>query len=204
MPCASRYQGTMLRSATRSTVGIFAVATAPRSTKRVPGIGRDNANANPHAYDITGCGVTHNIGCDPHEFAMRVREGLWLSRATWLAACFRLADVVGDGPASAAEIAEASGTHLDSLERLMRVLAAEGVFRITAEHRGGVARRGPRARTHASEARHERLASSRESTTAAPSHPWRIFLPFRRLAGSLAPRGRRWPGGDGRSGGPPA
>jgi hypothetical protein len=66
---------------------------------------------------------------DPQEFAVRVRTGLWLSRAVWLAAHLRLADVVGTGPASTARIADATGTHPDALERLLRALAAEGMFR---------------------------------------------------------------------------
>jgi O-methyltransferase/methyltransferase family protein len=69
------------------------------------------------------------IVTDPQEFAVRVRTGLWLSRAVWLAAHLRLADVIGAGPASAEQIAEASATHAESLDRLLRALAAEGVFR---------------------------------------------------------------------------
>lgn len=67
---------------------------------------------------------------------MRVRHGLWLSRAVWLAARLRVADAVGAGPSSTADIARASATHLDSLERLMRALTAEGLFRRDGE-RGG-------------------------------------------------------------------
>ena len=71
----------------------------------------------------------HENGPDPQMFAVRVRTGLWLSRAVWLAAHLRLADIIGAGPASTAQIADASATHLDSLERLLRALAAEGLFR---------------------------------------------------------------------------
>jgi hypothetical protein len=69
-----------------------------------------------------------DIVSDPQEFAVRVRIGLWLSRAVWLAAHLRLADVIGAGPATAQQIAEASGTHAESVERLLLALAAEGVF----------------------------------------------------------------------------
>src|SRR5262245_54873063 len=84
---------------------------------------------------MTTHSVAPAIGPDPQEFAVRVRTGLWLSRAVWLAAHLGLADVVGDGPASGVQIAEASGTHLDSLERLLRALSAEGLFRRDAEGR---------------------------------------------------------------------
>jgi hypothetical protein len=66
---------------------------------------------------------------DPQAFAVRARTGFWFSRAIWLAARFRLADAVEAGPASATEIARASGTHPDSLERLMCALIAAGLFR---------------------------------------------------------------------------
>jgi hypothetical protein len=60
---------------------------------------------------------------------MRLVEGFRLSRAVWLAAHLRLADLIGNGPASVSEVAGASGTHGDSLERLLNALAAVGVFR---------------------------------------------------------------------------
>jgi hypothetical protein len=53
----------------------------------------------------------------------------------WLAAHLRLADVIDAGPVSAEQIAQASATHPESLERLLRALAAEGVFRRDEEGR---------------------------------------------------------------------
>src|SRR4051794_16937923 len=72
---------------------------------------------------------------DPQDFAVRVRTGLWLSRAVWLAAHLRLADVIGVGPASVEQIAEASAAHTESLDRVLRALAAEGMFRRDEEGR---------------------------------------------------------------------
>jgi O-methyltransferase domain/Dimerisation domain len=66
---------------------------------------------------------------EPQELYMRLASGFRLSRAVWLAARFRLADVIGAGPASAAEIARASGTHPDSVKRLLDALTAAGLFR---------------------------------------------------------------------------
>ena len=68
-------------------------------------------------------------------FALRILNGFRLSRAVWLAARLRLADLVGDGPAAAAELAAASETDADAVERLMRALAAFGVFRADADGR---------------------------------------------------------------------
>jgi hypothetical protein len=60
---------------------------------------------------------------------MRYMTGFWLSRAVWLAARFRLADAIGAGHASAAEIARATGTHPEPMRRLLDALTAAGLFR---------------------------------------------------------------------------
>jgi hypothetical protein len=69
------------------------------------------------------------------DFALRVLGGFRFSRAVWLAARLRLADLVGDGTASAAELAAAGGTDAGAVERLMNALAAFGVFRRDADGR---------------------------------------------------------------------
>ena len=71
------------------------------------------------------------------DFALRTLGGFRLSRAVWLAARLRLADLVGDAPASVRDIAAASNTDADALERLMRALAASGVFRREDDGRFG-------------------------------------------------------------------
>jgi O-methyltransferase domain/Dimerisation domain len=73
----------------------------------------------------------------PQDLDVRLASGFRLSRAVWLAARFRLADVIGAGPTSAAEIAQASGTHLDSVKRLLDALAAAGLFRYQGDGRYG-------------------------------------------------------------------
>jgi len=67
------------------------------------------------------------------EVSMRLVTGFWLSRAVWLAERLRLADVIGDGPASPAEVAQASGADPDAVERLLQALAAAGVFQLDGE-----------------------------------------------------------------------
>jgi hypothetical protein len=64
----------------------------------------------------------------PQDLALRVLVGFRLSRAVWLAARLRLADLVGPGPTSVAQLARATATDPGSLERLLNVLAAAGVF----------------------------------------------------------------------------
>ena len=71
------------------------------------------------------------------QLALRLLAGFRLSRAVWLAARLRLADLAGDGPATVRELAAASETDPDALERLLRALAAFGVFRFDVGGRVG-------------------------------------------------------------------
>jgi hypothetical protein len=64
----------------------------------------------------------------PQAEVFHIIGGYWLSRAVYLAARLKLADAVGDRPASLSAIARATGTKPESLRRLMRALAAHGFF----------------------------------------------------------------------------
>jgi hypothetical protein len=63
--------------------------------------------------------------------------GYLLSRALHVVAELGVADLLSAGPKSAQELAAATGTHADSLARLLRMLAAHGVF--AEDDRGGFA-----------------------------------------------------------------
>jgi hypothetical protein len=65
---------------------------------------------------------------NPIETILRIGGGLWQSRALWAAARLRIADGVGDAPATIEEIAGKTGTRPDMLERLLNALAAIGIF----------------------------------------------------------------------------
>jgi O-methyltransferase domain/Dimerisation domain len=54
--------------------------------------------------------------------------GHWVSRAIHVAAKLRVADLLADGPLDASILARRTGTHPDALFRLLRALAAVGVF----------------------------------------------------------------------------
>jgi ubiquinone/menaquinone biosynthesis C-methylase UbiE len=63
------------------------------------------------------------------QFAMlKIITGFWVSRAIYVAAKLRLADLVKDGPKTADELARLTGTHAPSLYRVLRALVAAGVF----------------------------------------------------------------------------
>jgi ubiquinone/menaquinone biosynthesis C-methylase UbiE len=73
----------------------------------------------------------------PQAEIFHVVGGYWLSRAVYLAARLKLADAVGDRPASLSEIARTTGTRPENLRRLMRALAAHGFFRDTGNENFG-------------------------------------------------------------------
>jgi hypothetical protein len=73
----------------------------------------------------------------PQMVLMQMWSGYLLSRALHVVAELGVADLLGAGPKSAQELAAATGTHADALARLLRMLAAHGVF--AEDDRGGFA-----------------------------------------------------------------
>lgn len=59
---------------------------------------------------------------------LELAGGFHVARALYVAAQLRVADLLADGPKSAAELAAATGTHAASLERMLALLACVGVF----------------------------------------------------------------------------
>jgi SAM-dependent methyltransferase len=57
-----------------------------------------------------------------------IAAGIWKARALYAAAKLRFADLIGDGAASAEDLARATGMHAPSLRRLMRMLASLGIL----------------------------------------------------------------------------
>lgn len=65
----------------------------------------------------------------PPAFALfQMITGKFVSRAVYAAARLRLADLLADGPRTAAELAASTGNHAPSLRRLLRALAGLGVL----------------------------------------------------------------------------
>jgi DNA-binding IclR family transcriptional regulator len=54
--------------------------------------------------------------------------GYYVSRAIYVAAKLGIADLLAERPRSHDELAEATGTHADSLRRVLRPLTSAGVF----------------------------------------------------------------------------
>ncbi|HZG45535.1 MAG TPA: methyltransferase [Allosphingosinicella sp.] len=68
---------------------------------------------------------------------VRLASGLWVSRALWAAAHFRIADAVRFEPTPLAAIAAATGTNEANLRRLMNALVAAEIFVAAGEDRYG-------------------------------------------------------------------
>lgn len=69
----------------------------------------------------------------PSARMMQLVSGQWVAQAVYVAAKLGVADRLADGPRPVAEIARAVGAHEDALARLMRMLAAFGVFEARGE-----------------------------------------------------------------------
>jgi hypothetical protein len=65
----------------------------------------------------------------------RMVTGYYVSRAIWVAASLGIADLLGDGPRDADDLAGTTGTHAPSLRRVLRLLASAGVFAEDADGR---------------------------------------------------------------------
>jgi hypothetical protein len=59
---------------------------------------------------------------------VRIVEGSWLSKAMYVVVALRIPDFLRHGPRSIGELAAETGTHVQSLHRLLRALAGEGLF----------------------------------------------------------------------------
>ena len=64
----------------------------------------------------------------PPSALYRMVTGYYVSRAVHVAARLGIADLLAEGPGSCDELAKATGTHADSLRRVLRLLASAGVL----------------------------------------------------------------------------
>lgn len=71
----------------------------------------------------------------PSQHLIRLGFGFMVSQALNIAADFNIADRLAAGQRSVEDLAAETGCHAEALYRVMRVLAAEGVFRETLDRR---------------------------------------------------------------------
>ncbi|MGH8289408.1 MAG: methyltransferase [Steroidobacteraceae bacterium] len=65
---------------------------------------------------------------DPRQTALQLATGYWASRCLHVIAALGVADHIGDGAESPEALAKAVGAHPQALARVLRALAAHGVF----------------------------------------------------------------------------
>jgi len=80
---------------------------------------------------------------------LRMIWGTHISRSVYVAAELGIADLLADGPVSAGELAQRTGTHAPSLYRVLRLLGALGVFDEDDAGKFGLTIIGDRLRTDA-------------------------------------------------------
>src|SRR5262245_50049537 len=71
--------------------------------------------------------MTHRPPPTPADQLRMMVAGAWVSQAIFVAARLGIADLVKDGPKSAAELAAATGSHEQALYRILRALASGGL-----------------------------------------------------------------------------
>jgi O-methyltransferase domain/Dimerisation domain len=86
---------------------------------------------------------------DPYSEIMRLLTGFRISQAIHVAATLGVADLLKDGPRTANALATATNTDPRTLYRLLRTLAAAGVFREEADRQFSLAPMGDCLRTDA-------------------------------------------------------
>ena len=69
----------------------------------------------------------------PHAQLMQFILGKWISKPIYVAAELGIADMLADGPKSIEALAEMSQSHASTLYRVMRALAAVGIFSETED-----------------------------------------------------------------------
>ncbi len=114
----------------------------------------------------------------PAATLMRLVSGFQVSDAIYVAATLGIADHVRDGPRSSDELAAATGSHPRALFRLLRALAAVGVFREGADYRFALTPLGDCLRSDVPE----------------PVGPWAAFVgqpDYRRAWGASGTASRR-------------
>ena len=69
---------------------------------------------------------------------LQLISGFWISRCIYITAKLGLADLVKEGPKTAAELAASTATHATSLFRVLRALASVGIFTQDDQDRFGI------------------------------------------------------------------
>src|SRR5499426_1657330 len=97
---------------------------------------------------------------------LRLTTGVWTAQALWAAACLGVADLLAKGPRTREELAAATGTLPGPLYRVLRALAALGVFAEQPD--------GRFVNTPASEFLRSDVAASARDYVVFVGQPWHV------------------------------
>lgn len=100
----------------------------------------------------------------PHVQVIQMGTACWVSQLIVTAARVRLADHLADGPRSAAELAESTGTNPRALHRFMRTLASFGILTQGEQHKFALTPLGEALKSDA--------PGSARSTILTMAGPW--------------------------------
>jgi len=93
---------------------------------------QNTANSNSESINDNDISKSKNHAPSSQNSSFAIMDmlarGQLISQAIYIAAKFRIADYLKNGPKSVEELAEQSKTHPDSLYRLLRMLASVGIF----------------------------------------------------------------------------
>src|SRR5437773_5485136 len=92
---------------------------------------------------------------------MNLTAGKWVSQAIAVAAELGIADVLKDGPRTAADIARTANASEDCVYRLLRALGSSGLFAETGNRRFRLTPLGRLLRTDASRSEERRVGRAR-------------------------------------------
>ena len=88
-----------------------------------------------------------NPRSQPSEVMIALIEASWLSRTIHVIASLGIPDLLRDGPKRNEELAAETGTHADTLSRIMRALTGEGIFDVDDQGRFSLTPLGATLRT---------------------------------------------------------
>lgn len=71
---------------------------------------------------------SNNPSDQASDLVIRLIEGFWVAKAVHVVISLSIPDLLRDGPRCSEELAAETGTHAQSLHRIMRALAGEGLF----------------------------------------------------------------------------
>lgn len=124
--------------------------------------------------------VTARVAADdtppPHVQIIQMASAYWLSRAVYEVARLGIADLLTDGPVAVEQLAQVTGTDAPSLRRVLRTLAAHGLFKTDERGRFAVTPLGDALRSDAP-------GAARPTVLALTSDHW--WESWRHLDGCL-------------------